>query len=140
MNDILIIMLCIFLVLQVWKQPFLYKRVNRLETLCVFLLIAVIIFGNEGSWFSDESEDHSLALRIFLWICVALPLCVFFGECMRMCKHGMCTKNGSLSVGVVWKFSMRKPANSPMYSSANAYADQSDSEQEEKDISDENPG
>ena len=110
LNDILTISLCIFFALQIWKQPFRYKRVNRLETLCIFLLIAIVIFVNEGS-LTQINDEEGVILGIFLWICVALPMVIVLYECLRVCKHGIC-KN-KLSKRYRSKIELRRPVNSP---------------------------
>merc|ERR1712228_165325 len=108
LKDTLIILLCICLILQVWKQPLKYKRVNRLETLCIFLLIAVVVYVNEGS-LTQINDSQGIILGIFLWICVAFPILFVFYECLRICKHGIC--KSKLSKVRFQKIEKRKPTN-----------------------------
>ena len=110
LNDTLTICPCIFFALQIWKQPFRYKRVNRLEALCIFLLIAMIIYVNEGS-LTQINDDEGIVLGVFLWICVALPLVVVFYECLRVCKHGI--SKTDLSDERLSVIEMRRPTNCP---------------------------
>eukprot|EP01083_Nonionella_stella_P005898 17022_1 len=107
LNDTMTILLCIFLILQVWKQPFKYKRVNRLESVCILILITVVTFVN------NDYVDRSMLWGIFLFICILLPILFVFYEFFGMCMHYMIDPT-EIPKEKIRKIELRRLTNTPM--------------------------
>eukprot|EP01083_Nonionella_stella_P159806 521777_1 len=108
LNDILAALLCIYFGLHIWKQPFKYKRVNRLESICILMLLFVIIFVNNDIFKSDDGTT-SIILGVFLLICVLIPLLMVMYEILRLGAH-LCRRR-KLSEQSMRKIELRAPTN-----------------------------
>eukprot|EP01084_Bolivina_argentea_P216288 367489_1 len=110
LNDILAALLGVYFGLQLWKQPFKYKRVNRLESCCILILLFVVIFVN-GDVFKKDNGSTTIILGLFLLICILLPILIVLYEIIRTFKHLCCKKQ--LTEREAVKIEMRRPTNNP---------------------------
>eukprot|EP01083_Nonionella_stella_P187699 690323_1 len=74
----LAIVLFVFTLMQTGYTPFIYSRVNRLETICLCCLFASFIAIHFISLQNDEF------LSIFIGICILIPLLIFFYYIFKM--------------------------------------------------------
>ena len=96
-NFIFLIILIIYLCLQIHFKPFAFKRVNRVESLCLILLIAAFSSAN-------FVNDNDLFVSWILSFCILIPLLMiifyilkYFYQRYKMREYdddGMNMKNG----------------------------------------------
>eukprot|EP01083_Nonionella_stella_P076093 207162_1 len=84
------VILCGYFGLQLWKQPFVYTRANRLETLCIFVLIVVLGYVNIDLP-PDETMAILLSLGLFICVIVVPGLCLLLEVC-KLFRHLTKTK------------------------------------------------
>ena len=90
---ILFLSLAVYLSLHIVVQPYLYQRVNRLEAICIFMVMAVLGFTN-GSHFGEEDGVgiSEKILRVVLLLMMATPMLMLFREIWRIYKDSKTTE------------------------------------------------
>merc|ERR1712003_22549 len=77
---ILMVSLCIYMAIQIAVQPFTFTRVNRMESICILVLIVVLGFVNGTGFGTTGDEFMELVLSFFLLVLMALPLLMLIYE------------------------------------------------------------
>ena len=89
---ILMISLTLYLTIHAVIQPFKYTRVNRMETICIFILIVVLGFVGGTDFGMGDSNIGQTILALFLLIIMLIPLCMVIYEGWRFWKHSKTSK------------------------------------------------
>ena len=89
---ILGISLILYLAVHIAVQPFKYTRVNRMEAICIFILIVVLAFVSGSDIGSDENDVGQIILTVFLLIIMLFPLCMVIYEGWRLWKRSKTSK------------------------------------------------
>ena len=89
---ILGILLTLYLTIHVAVQPFKYTRVNRMETICIFILIVVLGFVGGTDIGRGDSDVGQTILALFLLIIMLIPLCMVIYEGWRFWRHSKTSK------------------------------------------------
>ena len=84
--------LCIYLTIHVTVQPFQYQRINRMETVCMLVLIVVLGFVNGSEFGTGNNEFAETILALFLLLIMSIPLLMVLYEMVRICRHGTTTQ------------------------------------------------
>ena len=69
-------LLCLYLAAHISTGPFKYGRINRLETVCILMLIVVKAFVNAAAFSLDRRASDPLiaAMSMLLLLCIVLPM------------------------------------------------------------------
>lgn len=88
---ILMVSLCLYLMAHVAVQPFKYKRVNRMESVCIFVLIVVLGFVNGTDFGSDDDDDLQVLISLFLFFMMLIPMLIVLYQGIQFCRNsGTC--------------------------------------------------
>ena len=103
---ILSTLLTLYLTIHAVIQPFKYTRVNRMEAICIFILIVVLGFVNGTSFGKGDSGVKETILALFLLLIMLTPICLVIYEVWQMWKH---SKTKRVSKNHYDKIMQRRP-------------------------------
>ena len=87
LSTVLSVLLTLYLSAHITVQPFKYERVNRMEAICIFILIVVLGFVNGTNFGKGENGVKETILALFLLLIMVIPICMVIYEVWQMWKH-----------------------------------------------------